>query len=140
MLQLLKNSIYSIATIISPSLNTQLHFLYNTGHFADLRNPSTFAEKISWLKLNKYATDPVVRKCSDKLCVREYVKSKGLEHLLNPLFSAYEHVDEIVWDNLPEQFVLKWNFGCGYNLLCPNKNTLNKTDAKRTLKKWGKSK
>ena len=118
-------AVYGTATKISPKLNTQLHFLWLNRRLANLKNPVTFAEKISWLKLHDYAVNPLVKQCADKLQVREYVKEKGLEHLLNPLLAVYQHPEQIEWERLPDKFVLKWNYGCGYNLLCPEKNSLN---------------
>ena len=131
-------AIYGTATRISPELNTQLHFLWVHKHLANLKNPITFAEKISWLKLYDYATDPLVKQCADKLRVREYVKEKGLEHLLNPLIAVYQYPEEIEWNYLPDKFVLKWNYGCGYNLLCPDKKLLHIKKAEKQLTAWGK--
>ena len=131
-------AIYGTATRISPALNTQLHFLWVHKHLANLKNPVTFAEKISWLKLHDYAVNPLVKQCADKLRVREYVKEKGLKHLLNPLIAVYQYTEEIGWNHLPDKFVLKWNYGCGYNLLCPNKKLLDITKAEKQLKVWGK--
>lgn len=133
-------AIYGTATRISPELNTQMHFLWVHKHLANLKNPLTFAEKISWLKLHDYAENLLVKQCADKLMVREYVKEKGMEHLLNPLIAVYQKPEEIEWDSLPDKFVLKWNYGCGYNLLCPNKKLLNRKKAEKQLKVWEKEK
>lgn len=131
---------YGTATYVSPALNTQLHFLWLNKCLANLKKPVTFAEKISWLKLHDYAVNPLVKQCADKLQVREYVRQKGLEHMLNPLIAVYRQPEEIEWDRLPDKFVLKWNYGCGYNLLCPDKNNLNKSWAEKQLRVWGKEK
>lgn len=125
------------ATLFSPYLNTQLRFLRCTGHFADLKNPKTFSEKLLWLKLYRYAKDPFVKQCADKFAVREYVQKCGLPHLLNPLIAVYNSEKEIVWENLPTSFVLKWNYGCGFNLLCSNKEECDEQFAKKQLHKWG---
>lgn len=131
-------AIYGTATQISPALNTQLHFLWVHKHPANLKKPVTFAEKISWLKLHDYAVNPLVKQCADKLQVREYVKEKGLEHLLNPLIAVYQYPEEIEWECLPNKFVLKWNYGCGYNLLCSDKKLLHIKKAEKQLEVWGK--
>lgn len=132
-------SVFKASTLISPYLNTQLRFWRTTGHFVNLKNPHTFSEKISWLKLHCYASDPLVKQCSDKLQVRDYVRTKGLEELLIPLLAVFKRPKEIVWENLPDKFVLKWNFGCGFNLLCSDKNALKVPDAVRMLGKWGRT-
>ena len=47
--------VYSMATYISPCLNTQLRFIKLTGKTGNLKQPETFSEKLSWLKLNYYS-------------------------------------------------------------------------------------
>lgn len=125
---------------LSPKLNTQYsYFLFNR-KFMNLKNPQTFAEKISWLKINKYAQDALVRKCADKLAVREYVQAKGFGHMLNELIAVFDDVNDIDWYKLPDAFVLKWNFGSGFNFLCHNKNEIDIKSAEKKLKQWGKKK
>lgn len=135
----ISRSVFKISTLISPYLNTQLRFWRTTGYFADLTHPHTFSEKISWLKLNRYADDPLVKQCSDKLRVRDYVQAKGLGELLIPLLGVFDRPRDINWEKLPDKFVLKWNFGCGFNLLCSDKNALDIPDAVRKLNKWGQT-
>lgn len=77
--------------------------------------------KILKLKLDSYGSDPKIRQCADKYAVRSYVEAKGLRDMLIPLLAAYDRAEDIVWDTLPEAFALKWNFGCGFNLICTDK-------------------
>lgn len=130
------NILLCLSSIISSKLNTQLRFLQLTGRLADLKNPKTFSEKLSWLKIHVYATDPLVKQCADKYQVRAYVKKCGYEALLNELLAVYHDPKEICIEKLPEKFVLKWNFGCGYNIVCKNKSEMDWKKTKHTLKKW----
>ena len=107
--------IYSTLTILSPVLSTKIQYRIQNGKPLDLDNPRSFSEKLSWLKLYAYADDPLVRQCADKLAVRDYVRSCGFGDTLNELFGVYQSPEEIPWDLLPKRFVLKWNFGCGFN-------------------------
>ena len=84
-------------------------------------NPITMDEKIQWMKINLYDKNPLITQCADKYAVREYLKEKGCEEILNELYGAYDTVEEVPWSKLPEKFVLKWNFGCGHNIICYNK-------------------
>ena len=43
--------------------------------------------------------------------MREYVRSKGLEDILIPCYGVFNSVEEIDWDALPEQFVMKDTLG-----------------------------
>lgn len=134
----LSTAVYSMASYISPVLNTQLRFIWLTGRLGNLKKPQTFSEKLSWLKLNAYDRDPLVKQCADKYKVREYVTACGYEKYLNPLYSVYRSTDEIDWECLPDSFVLKWNYGCGFNILCPDKTKMKWADTKKQLDKWKK--
>lgn len=130
----------ALLTAISPTLNTKHRYKKRFGRKLDLKNPKTLNEKILWLKLNTYYKNPLVIQCADKYAVRKYIESCGCGELLVELYGAYDKVDDIVWDELPDQFALKWNFGAGMNLICDDKSKLNITEAKKKLKKWGKCK
>ena len=137
---LLIDNLGSLLTLISPNLNTQYCSFLFIHKFMNLNNPQTFAEKISWLKIHRYAKDPLVMACANKLTVREYVKEKGFGYMLNDLIAVFDDVSQINWSILPESCVLKWNFGSGYNLLCKSKDELDFKDASKKLDDWGKKK
>ena len=75
-----------------------------------------------WLKLKKYANNPLVRQCADKFAVREYIEQCGLGHILNDLIGAWDRPEDIDWNALPNRFVIKCNHGAGYNLVCKDKS------------------
>ncbi len=129
-----------LLTVISPTLNTKVTYYISKGKFINLKDPKTLDEKISWLKLNTYFENQLVSQCADKYAVREYISSCGCEELLNELYDVYNSVDDIMWDQLPNKFVLKWNMGCGCNIICLDKNNLAIEDTKNKLRKWGKTK
>ena len=131
---------YSLATIISPNLNTAIHYRMVFGKKWDPNNLVTLNDKILWLKLNTYYKNEVVKQCADKYKVREYVKNKNCEEILNDLIAVYENVNDIKWEELPNKFVIKLNVGCGYNIIVPNKKELNIQEASNKLKKWMKEK
>ena len=123
-------------TLISPTLNTKVVYRSKFKKSINLDNPKTLDEKIQWLKLNTYKGNPLVNQCADKYRVRDYVGECGCGGILNELYGAYDTVDEIPWKDLPNQFVLKWNFGCGENLIVFDKSKLDIDAAKKKLKKW----
>ena len=118
--------ICKIATIISPELNTKIRYMLAFKKKLDLNNPQTLNEKVLWLKLNRYMNDPLVIQCADKYRVREYVKQCGC--------------GDIPWDKLPNQFVLKWNFGAKMNIICKDKSRIDKKQVIDQMRKWGKNK
>lgn len=126
-------------TLISPKLNTRIVFRTKFGRPIDLKNPRTLDEKIQWLKFNTYYKNPLVTQCADKYKVREYVEQCGCGEILNELYGVYDKVEEIPWESLPNQFVIKWNFGCGENLIVFDKSKLDINAAIKKLKKWYKT-
>lgn len=126
----------SILTRISPKLNTRVVYYFKFKHRIDLSNPRGLDEKIQWLKLNYYRNMPLVTQCADKFAVRQYITNCGCEEILNTLLASYDRVDDIEWEKLPNSFVIKWNFGCGQNLICRDKSTLDLNKAKSLLRSW----
>ena len=135
-----KNYYYSFLSLISPTINTKARYKEKFGKKLDLNNPKTFNEKILWLKLNRYMKDPLVIQCVDKYAVRDYVTSCGCEEILNDLIGVWNSADDIPWDELPNQFVLKWNFGARMNIICTDKSKIQKKRVISQLNKWGRNK
>lgn len=104
------------------------------GYKPNIDNPKSFNEKMQWLKL--YNEDPLLTKCADKYLVREYVKEKIGEEYLIPLLGVWDSPDEIDFDKLPNQFVLKVNWGSGQNIIVKDKSKLDIKEAKAKLKEW----
>ena len=125
---------------ISPRLNTIVQFRKRKGYPLNLDNPQTLDEKIQKLKLEGYATDPLIIQCADKYAVRSYIEKQGCSDILVPLIAAYDKVEDIEWDKLPQAFAMKWNFGSGFNIICPDKSQLDIEATKKKLKEWGKNK
>lgn len=129
---------FAAVSYISPELNTKLLFKRKFGRDVELDKPRTLNEKLLKLKLESYGTDELVRRCADKYRVRGFVEERGCGEYLNRLLAVYDRPEDIDWQALPERFALKWNFGCGYNLICADKAALNKKAAVKKLKRWQK--
>ena len=127
-------------TRISPVLNTKFMYFCHFHKPCNLKKPKTLEEKLCWLKLYDYAKNPLVIKCADKYSVREYIKNVGCENLLNTIIDVYDKPEDINWDVLPQKFVLKWNFGATYNIICKDKSKLDIDQTISKLKKWGNEK
>lgn len=123
---------------ISPVLSSRIIYRRAMKTSLHLHPPKTFNEKIQWLKLYELPKSRNAIECADKYLVRKYVEKKGYGNLLNDLFGTWDSVDDIPWIDLPDQFVLKCNHGCQYNILCPDKRKLNIDEAKSKLSKWMK--
>ena len=111
-------------------------FKKRLGYELNLDNPKTFNEKIQWLKL--YYNDPLMTKCADKYLVREFIKDIIGEEYLIPLIGVWDRPEDIDFNILPNQFVLKVNWGSGQNIIVKDKSILNIKDTINQLKEWMK--
>lgn len=87
----------------------KMHYLYKHKKFLNLNSPSTFNEKINFLKLNDRSA--LRSKITDRLWVRDYVKSLSPECELIPLLWTGTVLDFEIYESLPQEFVLKANHG-----------------------------
>lgn len=71
----------------------KLQYRIKTGRKLNLKNPQRYSEKLQWYKL--YYRDLVMPQCADKYQVREFVKSRGLEHILNELYMTFDSPEAI---------------------------------------------
>lgn len=115
-------------------LVTKVRYRFKTGEKLRLDHPVDFMQKIQWLKLFKYTED--YGYLVDKYLVRDFVKNKIGENYLPPLLGVYEHVDNIEFDKLPNQFAIKVTHGSGYNIIVPDKTKLDVGKAKKKLRKF----
>lgn len=121
-------------TIEEKKLILENQFERYVGYKPDINNPKTFNEKLQWLKL--YNEDPLLTKCADKYLVREYVKEKIGEEYLIPLLGVWDKAEDIDFDQLPDKFVLKVNWGSGQNIIVKDKSKLDIQDTIKKLNKW----
>lgn len=83
------------------------YWLRDFGYSLDWENPKNLNEKIQWLIL--YSDTTEWTRLADKVLVRDYVKAKGLGHLLVPMLGVWGNAADIDFDKLPNKFVLKCN-------------------------------
>lgn len=111
-------------------------FYQHTMTKLDLDHPETFSEKIQWLKL--YDSTAEKSRLADKYLVRDWIKEKIGEEYLIPLLGVWEKFDDIDFDILPDQFVLKANHGSGWNIIVHDKETLDLEATRVKFNNWMK--
>lgn len=111
----------------------KLYYRFSTGKKLDLKNPRTFTEKLQWLKV--YDHNPLYTTLVDKYAVKLWVAAKIGEQYIIPTLGVWNNFDEIEFDTLPDQFVLKTTHGGGSAgvVICKNKDTFDKESAKTKL-------
>ena len=93
------------------------------GYELDFRHPKTFCEKLQWLKI--YNRKPVYTKMVDKATAKEYVASIIGEEFIIPTYGVYNTFDEIDFEKLPNQFVLKSTHDSGGVYICKDKSKID---------------
>lgn len=116
----------------------ELIYKASFGEKPDLENPKTFNEKLQWLKL--YNRRPEYTMMADKFAVRKYIAETVGEQYLIPLLGKWDSAEDIDFEALPNQFVLKCNHDQGSVIICRDKTEFDVGAAKKKLKyKLGKN-
>lgn len=120
-----------IKRIIPDSIFLKLKFKKKMGYSFDLKNPQTFNEKLQWLKL--YNRNPLYSTLVDKCAVKPYIaKLIGDQHIIATL-GVWNSFDDIDFEKLPNQFVLKCTHDSGSYVICKDKSKLNVAEARKKL-------
>ena len=116
-------------------LYLKLRYRVELGRKLNLDSPKRFSEKLQWLKL--YNRKPEYSTMVDKFAVKNYVSNIiGDEHII-PTLGVWNKPEDIDWDSLPLQFVLKTTHGGGGSgvIICNDKNCVNRKEVIKRLKK-----
>ncbi|MBO6125093.1 MAG: glycosyl transferase [Bacteroidaceae bacterium] len=113
----------------SDELYLKALFLIRTKRVLNLKNPTTFNEKLQWLKLHD--RQPLYSQLVDKYAVKQIVSERIGEKYVIPLLGVWENPEDINWESLPNEFVLKTTNGGGNTgvVICEDKTTIDKRKA-----------
>jgi len=114
-------------------------YKYITHHKLNLKNPVRYTEKLQYLRLFTYPKNPLVSKCAGRAGVREYLKEKGFEEYLIPIYGVFDKFEDIDFDKLPNQFVMKCTHACAFNEIVLDKAKFDKEASKKKFNKWLKT-
>ena len=108
-------------------------YFYRMGKNLNLNNPKTFNEKLQWLKI--YDRKDIYTTMVDKNEAKKYVENIiGKEYII-PTLGVYENFDEIDFDELPNQFVIKCTHDSGGIAIVKNKAKMNLNEVRRKINK-----
>lgn len=125
------NTIRKLTRILPDKVYLQLMYRKHFHKWIDFKNPTSFNEKLQWLKINDRKEEYTVM--VDKHLVKEYVAEKiGKEYII-PTLGVWKKAEDIDFDALPNQFVLKCNNDSGGIVICKEKSQLDKKAAVRLL-------
>lgn len=103
-----------------------LRYRFQMGHWIDWKNPKTFSEKLQWLKV--FNRKPEYTIMVDKYAVKKYVADLIGSQYIIPTLGVWDKVEDIDWNSLPNQFVLKTTHGGGGGgvYICKDKTSFDK--------------
>lgn len=111
----------------------KMYYLVMMREELNLKNPKTFNQKLQWLKLYDRKTEYTTM--VDKYAVKKYIAEKiGGEYII-PTLGVWDKFDDIDFDSLPEQFVLKCTHDSGGLVVCRNKSQLDIDATKKKIEK-----
>jgi hypothetical protein len=132
-LQFVDSCVKNLGFLFPDKLYLSLRFRCQMGKWIDWKNPKIFNEKLQWLKV--YNRRPEYTAMVDKAEAKHYAASIiGEEHII-PTLGVWDRFDEIDFSRLPDKFVLKTTNGGGGGgvVICRDKSTFDKGDAKKKL-------
>lgn len=131
--KLLRGIWHRVGLIFGNEIYVRVEYFIVFGKRLRLKNPQTYSEKLQWLKLHE--GDPIYTRMVDKAEAKKYVTEIIGEEYIIPTYGVWNHFDEIDFDKLPDQFVLKTTHDSGGVIICKDKKTLDKNAAKVKLEK-----
>ena len=114
-------------------------YKYITHHKLNWKNPTRYTEKLQYLRYYVYPKTPLVNQCAGRVGVREYLKNKGFDDILIKIYGVFDKFEDIDFDKLPDQFVMKCSHGCAMNFICYDKSKINREELKKKFNKWLKT-
>ena len=111
----------------------KLKYFTTFNRFINLKNPQTFNEKIQWLKLND--RKKIYTKMVDKYEAKKIVSNTIGEEFIIPTIGIYDSFEQIDFNKIPQQFVIKCTHDCGSVFVIKNKNEMNFEEIKTIINK-----
>lgn len=103
------------------------------GKNLNLRTPKTFNEKLQWLKLHN--RNPLYTTLVDKYAVKNWAARQIGDSYIIPTLGVWDKFEEIDFEKLPNQFVLKCTHDSGSYFICKDKSKLDKIEAQKRFTK-----
>lgn len=111
----------------------KLLYYIRMGKKINLNNPILFSEKLQWLKLHD--RKDIYTNMVDKYEAKKYVAKIIGEEYIIPTIGVYNSFDDIDFDKLPNQFVIKCTHDSGGLVIVKDKKNINIKNVRKKIKK-----
>lgn len=116
--------------VLPDSFFLRLLFYEKLGYKLNLKNPQTYNEKLQWLKL--FDRKPIYTVMVDKYEAKNYVANIIGNDFIIPTLGVWDRFDDIDFNELPNQFVLKTTHDSGSVVICKDRENFNINQAKKS--------
>lgn len=127
-----KRTILFIAGLVPDKFYIKIVAKGKLGYNINLENPQTFNEKLNWLKL--YGQNPLYTKMADKFEAKKIVAERIGEQYVVKNLGCWESFDDIDFDKLPNQFVLKCTHDSSGAIICRDKASFDRQQARKRIR------
>lgn len=127
--------LYFILIRLSPLMSDKLYIRLKYRLFMErkcnLKHPVLFQEKLQWLKINDRRE--IYHTMVDKVDAKKFISERiGNEYVI-PTIGIWNTIDEIDFNILPNEFILKNTYDSGSYFICTDKTYLDKGEVKKRL-------
>lgn len=119
--------------VLPDKVYIKLYYFAQFKKKCNLRNPQTFNEKLNWLKLHD--RNPNYVNMVDKFEAKKYASDIIGEEYIIPTIGVWDKFEDIDFNRLPKQFVLKCTHDSEGVVIVKNKENFNKKEAKKKIEK-----
>lgn len=119
---------------LSQEFYAKIYYEYYHGKKLNLENPVGYLEKLQWLKV--FYHPKILHELVDKYEVRNYVEDKIGASYLNELYQVCEHYNEIDFQSLPDQYIIKGTHSSNMFVIVDEQHKINKTKLRLKIYKW----
>lgn len=117
--------------IKNDKLYIRIKYLLFLNKWCNLKHPKTFCEKLQWLKLHDHK--PIYHQMVDKAEAKKFIADRvGGEYVI-PTIGVWDRFEDIDFDVLPNEFILKNTHDSGTYCVCTDKTTLNINKVKERM-------
>ena len=97
----------------------------------NLDNPQTFQEKLQWIKLND--RKDIYHQMVDKYDAKKFIAERVGEEYVIPTLGIWDKFEDINFDSLPNQFIIKNTYDSGTYFICKDKSKLDISEVRKRL-------